>query len=132
MGQDRHAQRPATEAASRETSLAAGDAAAAQRGDRPVLKPELQVLTPAVRSVLALALALVIAVLILFALAELRGVLVTLLVGIILAEALRPSLRTLEGWGLPRFAALTRGTARPTERVRAADRTRAAPSHRPD
>ena len=106
MGQDRHAQRPATEAASRETSLAAGDAAAAQRGDRPVLKPELQVLTPAVRSVLALALALVIAVLILFALAELRGVLVTLLVGIILAEALRPSLRTLEGWGLPRFAAL--------------------------
>ena len=58
------------------------------------------------RSVLALALALVIAALILFALAELRGVLVTLLVGIILAEALRPSLRTLEGWGLPRFAAL--------------------------
>ena len=28
MGQGRHAQRPATEAASRETSLAAGDAAA--------------------------------------------------------------------------------------------------------
>ncbi len=106
MGQDPQAQRPAAEAASRETSLAAGDDAAAQRGDRLVPRPELQMLVPAVRSVLALALALVIAALILFALAELRGVLVTLMVGIILAEALRPSLRTLEGWGLPRFAAL--------------------------
>lgn len=96
MGQERQAQE----------SPAAGDDAAAQRSGRPVLRPELQVLAPAVRSVLALALALVIAVLILFALAELRGVLVTLMVGIILAEALRPSLRTLEGWGLPRFAAL--------------------------
>ena len=96
MGQERQAQE----------SPAAGDDAAAQRSGRPALKPELQVLAPAVRSVLALALALVIAVLILFALAELRGVLVTLMVGIILAEALRPSLRTLEGWGLPRFAAL--------------------------
>ena len=96
MGQDRQAQE----------SPAAGDVAAAQRSGRPALKPELQVLAPAVRSVLALALALVVAALILFALAELRGVLVTLMVGIILAEALRPSLRTLEGWGLPRFAAL--------------------------
>ena len=106
MGQDRQAQQPASEAASRAPPPAARDDAAAQRSGRPVLRPELQVLAPAVRSVLALALALVIAVLILFALAELRGVLVTLLVGIILAEALRPSLRTLEGWGLPRFAAL--------------------------
>ena len=96
MGQDRQAQ----------DSPATGDDTAAQRGARPALKPELQVLAPAVRSVLALALALVVAALILFALAELRGVLVTLMVGIILAEALRPSLRTLEGWGLPRFAAL--------------------------
>lgn len=96
MGQERQAQE----------SPAAGDDAAAQRSGRPVLRPELQVLAPAVRSVLALALALVIAALILLALAELRGVLVTLMVGIILAEALRPSLRTLEGWGLPRFAAL--------------------------
>ena len=96
MGQDRQAQE----------SPATGDDAAAQRSGRPVLKSELQVLAPAVRSVLALALALVVAALILFALAELRGVLVTLMVGIILAEALRPSLRTLEGWGLPRFAAL--------------------------
>ena len=106
MGQDRQAQRPAAEAASRAAPPAVEEGTAAHRGDRPVLKPELQVLVPAVRSVLALALALVIAVLILFALAELRGVLVTLLVGIILAEALRPSLRMLEGWGLPRFAAL--------------------------
>ncbi len=106
MGQDRQAQRPASEAASRAPPPAGGDDAAVQRSGRPVLRPELQVLAPAVRSVLALALALVVAALILFALAELRGVLVTLLVGIILAEALRPSLRTLEGWGLPRFAAL--------------------------
>ena len=106
MGQDRQAQQPASEAASRAPPPAGGDDAAAQRSGRPVLRPELQVLAPAVRSVLALALALVVAALILFALAELRGVLVTLLVGIILAEALRPSLRTLEGWGLPRFAAL--------------------------
>ena len=106
MGQDRQAQQPASEAASQAPPPAARDDAAAQRSGRPVLRPELQALAPPVRSVLALALALVIAVLILFALAELRGVLVTLLVGIILAEALRPSLRTLEGWGLPRFAAL--------------------------
>ncbi len=106
MGQDRRAQRPAVEAAIRAPPPAAGDGAKIQRSDHPAPKPEIQVLAPTVRSVLALALALVIAALILFALAELRGVLVTLLVGIILAEALRPSLRTLEGWGLPRFAAL--------------------------
>ena len=106
MDQDRRAQQPAAEAASRAPPPAGGDDTAVHRSDRPALKPELQVLAPAVRSVLALALALVIAALILFALAELSGVLVTLLVGIILAEALRPSLRTLEGWGLPRFVAL--------------------------
>ena len=106
MGQDRRAQQPAAEAASRAAPPAGGDGDEAKRSDRPALKSELQVLTPAVRSVLALALALVVAALILFALAELRGVLVTLMVGIILAEALRPSLRTLEGWGLPRFVAL--------------------------
>ena len=106
MDQDRRAQQPSAEAASHATPPATGDGDEANRSDRPALKSELQVLAPAVRSVLALALALVVAALILFALAELRGVLVTLLVGIILAEALRPSLRTLEGWGLPRFAAL--------------------------
>ena len=84
------------------------------------------------RSVLALALALVIAVLILFALAELRGVLVTLLVGIILAEALRPSLRTLEGWGLPRFAALLVVLLALLSVFGLLIGARAAPSHRPD
>ncbi len=106
MDADPSAQRPSAEAASRAPPPAVGDGGTAQRSDRPASIPVLQVLTPAVRSVLALALALVVAALILFALSEVRGVLVTLLVGIILAEALRPSLRTLEGWGLPRFVAL--------------------------
>ncbi|MAG36676.1 MAG: hypothetical protein CL878_10615 [Dehalococcoidia bacterium] len=96
MSQDLPAQRPSAEAAGGET----------KPSDRPARQQGLQALTLSVRSVLALALALVVAALILFALAEVRGVLVTLLVGIILAEALRPSLRTLEGWGLPRFVAL--------------------------
>lgn len=63
-------------------------------------------LTLSVSNVLSLSLSLVLAALILLALAEVKGVLVTLLVGIILAEALRPSLRKLESWGLPRSVAL--------------------------